>query len=157
MKTHHLAALIAATLFGAACSTSPRSNAPEATPAAKPAAEAKTPAPSRPGAMVVKSRDGSYTGEIIGTPAPGSKFAQLQIGMQPNEVQKILGRFPDELHSYESGKRWIPFYFGNDARRTQHLYKGEGCLIYTAGGVFGADAGDLLQIEVDPSGACYKQ
>ena len=26
---------------------------------------------------------------------------------------------PGRLHTYESGKRWIPFYFGNDARRMQ--------------------------------------
>jgi len=55
----------------------------------------------------VKSRDGSYTGEIIGTPAADSKFAKLLIGMETIEVQKIVGRFPDEVHSYESGKRWI--------------------------------------------------
>ncbi len=35
-------------------------------------------------------------------------------------------------------KLQIPFYFGNDARRMQVLYKGEGCLIFTAGGVMGA-------------------
>jgi hypothetical protein len=112
------------------------------------------PAPSVPGARVVKSRDGSYTGEIIGTPAAGSKFAQLQIGMDTNEAQKIVGRFPDQVHTYESGKRWIPFYFGNDARRMQVLYKGEGCLIFTGGGAF-SSGGDLIQIQVDPSGACY--
>ena len=102
----------------------------------------------------MKSRDGSYTGEIIGTPAANSTFAKLLIGMELNEVQKIVGRFPDETHSYESGKRWIPFYFGNDARRMQMLYKGEGCLIFTGGGAF-ASGGDLIQIQVDPSGKCY--
>lgn len=106
------------------------------------------------GTRVVKSRDGSYTGEIKGTPAADSKFAKLLIGMEMNEAQKIVGRFPDEMHSYESGKRWIPFYFGNDARRVQMLYKGEGCLIFTAGGAF-TSGGDLIQIVADPSGACY--
>ena len=146
-----IVATSAAILFGmAGCSTTSQP------PAAAEQKAAKTPAPSQPGARVVKSRDGSYTGEIVGTPAADSKFAKLQIGMGTVEVQKIVGRFPDELHNYESGKRWIPFYFGNDARRTQMLYKGEGCLIFTAGGVFGAGDGDLLQIEADPSGACYK-
>jgi len=101
-----------------------------------------------------KSRDGSYTGEIVGTPAPDSKFAKLQIGMETTEVQKVVGRFPDQVHSYESGKRWIPFYFGNDARRLQVLYKGEGCLIFTGGGAF-SSGGELIQIQVDPAGACY--
>ncbi len=105
---------------------------------------------------VVKSRDGSYTGEIVGVPAAGSKFASLQIGMGMNEVQEILGRMPDRFHAYESGKRWIPFYFGNDARRVQALYRGEGCLIFTGGNVWGAAGGDLIQIAVDPSGACYQ-
>ena len=136
-------------ILGACASQSARNDASAAKPAA-----AAMPAPSVPGARVVKSRDGSYTGEIIGTPAAGSKFAQLQIGMDTNEAQKIVGRFPDQVHTYESGKRWIPFYFGNDARRMQVLYKGEGCLIFTGGGAF-SSGGDLIQIQVDPSGACY--
>lgn len=119
-----------------------------ASPAAAPAA------PTSGNTRVVKSRDGSYTGEISGTPAADSKFAKLLIGMEMNEVQKIVGRFPDEIHTYESGKRWIPFYFGNDARRVQVLYKGEGCLVFTGGGAFAA-GGDLIQIAVDPAGSCY--
>jgi hypothetical protein len=106
---------------------------------------------------VVPSRDGKFTGEIVGTPAPGSKFAKLAIGMEPEDVQEIFGRAPDRSHAYESGKRWIPFYFGNDARRMQVLYKGEGCLIFTNGNIWGFAGGDLIQIEVDPSGACYQR
>jgi hypothetical protein len=104
----------------------------------------------------VKSRDGKYTGEIVGTPAPDSKFAKLEIGMEVSEIEKVMGRGPDRSHSYESGKRWIPFYFGNDARRMQALYKGEGCLILTGGNIWGGGGGDLLQIVHDPSGACYQ-
>ena len=105
---------------------------------------------------VVKSQDGSFEGEIIGTPAKGSKFEQLRIGMSTSDVQNVLDRVPDRSHTYESGKRWIPFYFGNDARRMQVLYRGEGCLIFTGGNVWGAAGGDLIQIHVDPSGACYQ-
>jgi hypothetical protein len=76
--------------------------------------------------------------------------------MSTNEVQDILGRAPDRFHLYESGKRWIPFYFGNDARRMQVLYKGEGCLIFTGGNVWGSAGGDLIQIQADPTGACYQ-
>lgn len=53
-------------------------------------------------------------------------------------------------------KLQIPFYFGNDARRMQVLYKGKGCLIFTAGGVMGGSGGDSLGIHHDPSGACYQ-
>jgi hypothetical protein len=142
------ASALAVSLLLGACAAQPArvetTNAPQASAAA--------PAPGAP--RVVKSRDGSYTGEVIGTPAPDSKFAKLAIGMETTEVQKIVGRFPDQVHSYESGKRWIPFYFGNDARRMQVLYKGEGCLVFTGGGAF-SSGGDLIQIQVDPSGACY--
>ena len=148
LHLHHIAVAIAISAALGACSNAPtRTEAPtaqKAPPSASPAA----------GTRVVKSRDGSYTGEIIGTPAADSKFAKLLIGMELNEVQKLVGRFPDETHSYESGKRWIPFYFGNDARRMQMLYKGEGCLVFTGGGAF-ASGGDLIQIQVDPSGSCY--
>ena len=142
-----VAAFCVSLLLGA-CSTPPSRT--EAPTAQKPAASAQSSSATR----VVKSRDGSYTGEIIGTPAADSKFAKLLIGMETTEVQKVVGRFPDQVHSYESGKRWIPFYFGNDARRVQVLYKGEGCLVFTGGGAF-SSGGDLIQIQVDASGACY--
>ncbi len=138
-----------ALVCGACSSTSGTSSAP-------PAPQAAPSAPAKSDTRVVKSRDGTYTGEIVGTPAANSKFAKLQIGMSMNETQEILGRAPDRFHSYESGKRWIPFYFGNDARRLQALYKGEGCLIFTGGNVWGSAGGDLIQIAADPSGACYQ-
>ena len=151
MKTLRIAAAVTVSALFGACSTAPsRTEAPRTT-AAAPAAST---APAANGGRAVKSRDGSFSGEIIGTPAPGSRFARLAIGMDVIEAQKMVGRIPDEQHTYESGKRWIPFYFGNDARRMQMLYKGEGCLIFTAGGGF-SSGGDLIQIQVDPSGACY--
>ena len=104
----------------------------------------------------VKSQDGSFTGEVVGTPGRNSKFARLKIGMSMDETQTVLGRAPDRFHTYESGKRWIPFYFGNDARRMQVLYKGEGCLIFTGGNAWGGGGSDLMRIEHDASGACYQ-
>ena len=76
--------------------------------------------------------------------------------MTMGEVQNVMDRAPDRSHTYESGKRWIPFYFGNDARRMQALFRGEGCLIFTDGNVWGGAGGDLLEIHPDPSGACYQ-
>ena len=107
-------------------------------------------------ATKVRSRDGGFEGEVIGQAVADSRFAKLQIGMQMAEVQDLLGRAPDRLHTYESGKRWIPFYFGNDARRMQVLYRGEGCLIFTQGNVWGGAGGDLISIQHDASGACYQ-
>ena len=165
MKTTHVLAVAAIALLGAACSTTPSNNSnanAAAAPAAKPAvtAPAATPAAAPAaanGSRMVKSRDGKYEGEVIGSAAPNAKFAKLVIGMETQEVQEALGRTPDRSHSYESGKRWIPFYFGNDARRMQVLYKGEGCLIFTGGNAWGGGGGDLIQIAFDPSGACYQQ
>ena len=67
-----------------------------------------------------------------------------------------MNRTPDRSHAYESGKRWIPFYFGNDARRMQALYKGEGCLIFTGGNVWGGGGEELIGITYDTGGACYQ-
>jgi hypothetical protein len=152
-----LLSLFAAAALVSGCASNP-SSAPAPAPApapaaAAPAAAAAAPAPA---GQKVKSRDGKYDGEVIGKARAGSKFAQLQIGMQMNEVQDLMGRAPDRFHTYESGKRWIPFYFGNDARRMQAVYKGEGCLVFTGGNVWGSSGGDLVAIHHDASGACYK-
>lgn len=164
-KIHRISTLATAAamaVFISACSST--NNAPEAqpkaaAPAAAPAPVAAKPAPAAATAnntTNAKSIDGKYTGEIVGKPAPNSKFAKLKIGMEMAEIQKIMGRAPDRSHGYESGKRWIPFYYGNDARRVQALYRGEGCLIVTGGNIWGGGAGDLIQISVDPAGACYQ-
>jgi hypothetical protein len=57
------------------------------------------------------------------------------------------------MHTSETGKRWIPFYFGNDATRLQADYSGEGCLTFTGGSVFGGGTNELIRITADPSGA----
>jgi len=134
-----------------ACGTRP------ASPSGEPAAQGGTPTAAAPAAsQTATARDGSYEGEILGTVRPGSRFAALRIGMDMAETQQLLGRAPDRLHTYESGKRWIPFYFGNDARRMQVLYKGEGCLTFTGGNVWGAAGGDLIAIHHDATGTCYQ-
>jgi hypothetical protein len=101
----------------------------------------------------VKSRDGSFEGEMVGTPAANSKFAKLQIGMTMREVTGLIGG-PDDMIRHETGKRWIPFYFGNDAQRLQVIYKGEGCLTYTGGNVFGGGDSELIRITAAPKGGC---
>lgn len=146
-------AIAAAALVSAGCSSTSTPSSSGNTAAAPSAPATAAPAGTT---KIVKSRDGKFDGELIGTPASDSKFAKLAIGMQTTEVQDVMTRAPDRSHTYESGKRWIPFYFGNDARRMQVLYKGEGCLIFTGGNIWGGAGGDLIQIQVDPSGACYQ-
>ena len=93
----------------------------------------------------VKSRDGSFEGEVVGAIVPGGKFSKLQIGMLMPEVLKLVGG-PDGMATHETGKRWIPFYFGGDARRVEVFYKGEGCLTYTGGNRFGGGDNELIRI-----------
>ena len=140
-------ALAVVALVCAGCASKPQQN--------QSASAAPAPA-TDPHTKVVKSRDGTYTGEVVGKASRNAKFARLEIGMNMGETQQVMGRAPDQWHTYESGKRWIPYYFGNDARRMQAYYKGEGCLIFTAGNIWGGGAGDLLRIENDASGGCYQ-
>ena len=104
--------------------------------------------------QTVKSTDGSFEGEIVGTIKPNSPFAKLRIGMTMSEVNGLI-KAPDDMTRHETGKRWIPFYFGNDAQRLQVLYKGEGCLTYTGGNVFGSGDNQLIRITADATNACF--
>jgi hypothetical protein len=149
-------AALAITVLMAGCATKQAENQPAAsTPASTPApaAVAAKAKPSAPGTRIVKSKNGKYDGEIIGTPGANSKFAKLQIGMRLREVSDLIGA-PDDLERHETGKRWIPFYFGPDAQRLEVLYKGEGCLTYTGGNVFGGGGNELIRITVDQKGTC---
>lgn len=104
-------------------------------------------------AQPVKSSNGHAEGEIIGTPARNSKFAKLKIGFSLHQVNQLIGT-PDDIDRHETGKRWIPFYFGADVQRLEAFYKGEGCLTYTGGNQFGAGGNKLIRIVADPRGTC---
>jgi outer membrane protein assembly factor BamE (lipoprotein component of BamABCDE complex) len=85
-------------------------------------------------------------------PVPSSSpLAKIKPGMTYQEVTNILGA-PSAQMEYESGKRWIPYYYGSDARRTSYFYKGLGRVVFSAGNVFGgARAGAVEQVEYDPT------
>ena len=143
-------------LAGCASTTSTTTTAsaaqsPAAAPAPAPATAAAVPAPAGAAAnsygptRKVKSKDGRFEGEIVGNVAPGSRFARLQIGMTFEEVTALIGA-PDNMVRHETGKRWIPFYYGNDSQRLQVLYRREGCLTFTGGNVFGGGGNELVRI-----------
>jgi hypothetical protein len=78
---------------------------------------------------------GGWEGEIVGKPAPGTKFTQVKIGMSRAEVQSIVGA-PTDQGAYVTGKAWIPWYFGSDRYRHEFAYKGQGRLIFAGSGGF---------------------
>ena len=84
-------------------------------------------------------------GEIVGKPAANSKFSALKIGMSMQQVKSAIGE-PSDAGEYETGKRWIPFYYGDDMRRTEFVYKGMGRLTFASGSTFGGHGGALIRI-----------
>ena len=93
------------------------------------------------------------SGDVVGTPAPGSKFSKIQVGMYSKQVMDLIGA-PTDQKSYATGKAFIPFHFGGDNYRTEYLYKGEGKLTFSGGGI-GNSAQKLIKIIVDPTESGY--
>lgn len=120
MKQTNLLGISAALVLAAGCASSPK-------PAAQAAAPAATPA--------VKSNQAADS-VIEGNIPAGSAFAKIQIGMTQGQVHEILGQ-PTDTKSYQTGKAWIPFYFGPDTMRTDEFYKGVGSITYTGAGIGG--------------------
>jgi hypothetical protein len=85
---------------------------------------------------------------IIGTPAPNSKFAKVEIGMGKHQVESLIGR-PDDFEFHTTGKEFIPLYSGGDIHRLETYYKNEGRLTYSSAEV-------LIHIEVDPNATGYR-
>lgn len=92
--------------------------------------------------------------EAAATPPPaGSPLAQVQVGMRPEEVQKILGA-PSSIKPYITGKAFIPFYFGPDQTRTAYYYKGVGRVVFSGDGAFSTNS-RVQRVEYDPSDPGY--
>jgi hypothetical protein len=121
--------------------------APAAAAASAPAKEAAKPAEAGKPRMM-KSRDGTFEGEVYGNIPPNSKWAKLQIGMQQSEVERILG-VTSNIRGYVTAKAWIPFYYGTDSHRYEAVYAGQGSVAYTGGGM-GGGQGVLMMINYDP-------
>lgn len=120
--------------------------APSPAPAPVPAA-ATTPAPQG-NSRVVTAANGTR-GELVGSPARGSKFSRVEIGMTQKEVDALIGP-PSDTDSHITGKSFIPFYFGGDTYRLEAFYKGEGILTF-APSHFAGQANTLIRIIADPS------
>jgi len=82
--------------------------------------------------------------------ASGNPLSKVQVGMTKAQVRDLVGP-PSGENSYASGKAWIPFYFGNDVRRTAWHYKGQGRVIFADGNQFGGGGSEVINVEIDPS------
>jgi hypothetical protein len=142
-KTNGLLIAVVVTIAGCGTTQPPVSAAPAPT---APVAQAV----AAPKAAAVANTKAAAT-NITGIVAPGSKFSKVKLGMQFEQVNDLIGT-PNSLNRNETGKRWIPFYFGSDVIRLQASYKGDGCLTYTGGNQFGSSGGELIAITVDPAG-----
>ncbi len=126
MKHPYLVLIVSTAVLMSACAShQAKTEAPESAPPAK-AAPAKEP----PKKEAVKKE--APEGEIVGKPAPGSKFAKLKIGMTLAQVEKLIGP-PTKQWQHPTGKVSIPFYFGPDRWVIQYSYKHEGILTFNAG------------------------
>jgi hypothetical protein len=73
---------------------------------------------------------------IEGSFPANSKFAKIKLGMTQGQVHEILGQ-PTDTKPYQTGKVFIPFYFGPDVMRTDEFYKEVGIITYTGAGIGG--------------------
>ncbi len=96
-----------------------------------------------------------WEGEITGKPGPGSKFTKLQIGMGTRQVVDLVGQ-PTDQGAYATGKAWIPWYFGSDKVRFEHVHKGQGRLIFASPGGMDYSTGNLIWIIHNPNEPGYR-
>lgn len=88
--------------------------------------------PAKTDSAAVAKKAASVEGEIVGKPAPGSKFSKLKIGMTLKQVTALIGP-PTSEGQHPTGKMAIPFYFGPDRWVIIQSYKGEGLLTFNYG------------------------
>jgi len=83
--------------------------------------------------------------------AGGSNIlSKVSVGMTKAQVKEAVGA-PSDENSYESGKRWIPFYYGNDVRRSTWYYKGQGRVVFAEGNQFGGGGNEVVNVVIDPA------
>ena len=112
---HFILIILTATLLNACASRTAKTSTPPASEATQ-----KTAPPAAP------------EGEIVGKPAPGSKFSKLKPGMTLKQVEKLIGP-PTQQWQRPTAKLAIPFYFGPDRWVMEYSYKKEGLLTFNYG------------------------
>jgi len=86
---------------------------------------------------------------IVGNIPAAHPLAKVKISMSQNHVHEILGQ-PTDSKNYQTGKAFIPFYFGSDMMRLEELYKGIGRITFTGVGIGGVNF-KVFRIIYDPA------
>jgi len=81
-------------------------------------------------------------------PPAGHRMARLEEGMVPSRVREIMGE-PTSEQTYQTGKAWIPFYYGSDTHRTDWKYAGDGRVVFGHNRWSGSMK--VIRIDYDPS------
>lgn len=105
---------------------------------------------SRQAAQPATQSGSGAPGRVVGAQIPpNSPLAKVQLGMGKHQVRDLLGT-PNDENTYATGKAFIPWYFGNDARRTSWYYKGIGRVVFADGNVFGGGGTEVIRVDYDP-------
>jgi hypothetical protein len=161
----YLAVLMAMAALLAGCDTVRSVTGQSPSPAPAPAAAAPAPAPApAPAAKAAPAPAGDtqhvkgindWEGDIVGKPAPNSKFTKLQIGMGMRQVTDLVGQ-PTDQGAYITGKAFIPFFFGSDRYRHEMVFKGQGRLVFAGGSAGDFTNGNLIEIIHNASEGGYR-
>lgn len=140
MNHYKIQAMVFAGVLAAAGCASNKSS-PDAAQNASPGANANANA---------KANQGNSSGDVFQNNSPASSpFSQIKEGMSQKQVQDILGP-PTDQANYQTGKAFIPFYFGNDVMRFEQYYKGMGRIVFTGVGIGGVNL-RVKNVIYDPS------
>ena len=61
---------------------------------------------------------------------PNNILLNIKKGMTPEEVRNLIGN-PQRQTVYETGKRWVPFYYGTDLQRMDWFYGNFGHITFS--------------------------
>ncbi len=88
-------------------------------------------------ALACASEPGAGKESPYSDPPPGHEFTKVELNMNGNDVLRILGD-PDHSNVYQTGKAFIPFYYGPDTARSDWMYTGEGRIVFSRNRYSGA-------------------
>lgn len=92
-------------------------------------------------------REPAPAAPVVTAPA-SSPMSQVTPGMSDVDVRKILGE-PTRTRSYQTGKQYIPWYFGSDTSRTAYTYVGQGEVVFSNNRYSGGLS--VVRVDYNPS------